>query len=61
MIPAEIAVDVVKAVGMTFAVVIEEFVHLRTAAGMNRIVSAYVVSNHRKHGALKVGAVRIRM
>lgn len=59
MLPAETVIDVVEAVRMPLAVVIEEIVHLRTAAGMQQVVLPHIIRNDPEHGLVEVGIDRI--
>lgn len=52
-------VDVVQAVGMTCAVVIEKLIHLWTATGVKQIVLAHIVLQQPEHRAVQVGVDHI--
>ena len=56
---AKAAVDVVEAVWVFAAVVIEKVVHLRAAAGMEQVVLANVVREDLEHRPVQVGIDQI--
>ena len=48
-------VDVVEAIQMSFAVLVEEVVHLRTAAGEQQVMRSHFIEHHLEHRTVEVG------
>ena len=59
MLCSKCAVDVIKAVRMLFAVMVEEIIHLGSATRMYQIVFFYIVVNNLKHRCVFVGVDNI--